>query len=463
MLANGTDFVFEEPVYLANAEYAIVLRSDSNDYKVYISEVEDFLLGSTEQRISKQPYLGALFKSQNSTLWEPAQRQDLAFRLYRANFEYSGNVILENSKVPYAGLTKDPFFMDSGSNIVTVLNRCHGLRTGDTVDISIDSSEATTTFWNDGYGSSIPVKLSSIRGGRTVTSVDGSGYRFQADSDAQFGARFGGSRVTATHNIPFELVRLNIDNLQPETTNITFSGKFTSNSSLVDSAVGRFNKDATYQLLKNYNNYEFSTPKAIYNSTDEIAELVNSGLGKSATIQCSLTTTDPRVSPVIDMQRAGLVCVGNMIDYQDVNADSAGVQASEGFSPPMRFFPETDPLLGSSLSKHVTIPVELNEQAVGLKILMAANRPPNTDFQVYYRTADAGVNIRKQPWVNISPENTLPVDTNKNVFREYRYLAGGINGTLAAFSQFQVKVVFRSKNSAKVPVIRDLRAIALSV
>ena len=463
MLANGTDFVFEEPVYLANAEYALVIRSDSNDYKVYISEVEDFLLGSTEQRISKQPYLGSLFKSQNSTLWEPAQRQDLAFRLYRAQFEYSGNVILENTKVPFAGLTKDPFFMDSGDTEVTVLNRGHGLRTGDTVNINVDSSTATNDFWTDGYGSSIPVKLASLRGNRTITGVDGSGYRFAADSAAQFGARFGGSRVTATRNIPFETARLMIQNLQPETTNITFSGKFTSHSSLADSASGRYNKDTSYQLLKNYNNYEFPNPKAIYNSVDEVAELENSGLGKSATIQCTLTTTDRRVSPVIDMQRAGMALIGNMIDYQDVNADSAGVQGSSGFSPPMRFFPETDPLLGSSLSKHCTIPIELSEEAVGLKILLAANKPPNTDFQVYYRTADAGENIRKNVWVNISPENTLPSDTNRNVFREYRYLVGGLNGTLDAFTQFQIKIVFRSKNSAKVPVIRDLRAIALSV
>ena len=39
-----------------------------------------------------------------------------------------------------------------------------------------------------------------------------------------------------------------------------------------------------------------------------------------------------------------------------------------------------------------------------------------------------------------------------------------LNGDeLDPFNQFQLKIVFRSTNSAKVPLIRDLRAIALVV
>ena len=49
MLANGTDFEFDEPIYLAPlTEYAIVLITPSMKYRTYISRVEDFVLGSTE-------------------------------------------------------------------------------------------------------------------------------------------------------------------------------------------------------------------------------------------------------------------------------------------------------------------------------------------------------------------------------------------------------------------------------
>jgi len=448
MEANGTDFVFDEPVFLPGGqEYAIVLRSDSMEYRVYISEIYDFVLGSTEKRISKQPTLGSLFKSQNSRLWEADQRQDLAFRMYRADFENSGNVILENVQVPPSILTKNPFYMDSGSSDVFVINRGHGLRQGDVTTITgLDSS----TVYASG------VKGSSLLGQRTVTSVDGTGYKFEADSAATSTGRFGGGRARGSQNMNFDLLRLDVDTLQPETTNITFSGKFTSASSLVDSDQGRFTKDTSYRLIKNKNNFEFSNPKAIYTEVEETAELVNAGLGKSSTIQCTMTTTDSRVSPVIDMQRASMVLVGNQIDKQD----SA---ATTGFNVPIRFVPETNPFLGSSLAKHITSPTELTEEAVGLKILLAANKPPGSDFQVYYHVADESENIRRKNWILVEPEQNLPADNNRKVFREYRYIVGGIGGTMDPFTKFQVKIVFRSTNSAKVPVIRDLRAIALSV
>ena len=51
----------------------------------------------------------------------------------------------------------------------------------------------------------------------------------------------------------------------------------------------------------------------------------------------------------------------------------------------------------------------------------------------------------------------------ENVFREYRYLVGGENSALPAFTKFQAKIVMRSTNSAQVPTFRDLRMIALAV
>lgn len=57
----------------------------------------------------------------------------------------------------------------------------------------------------------------------------------------------------------------------------------------------------------------------------------------------------------------------------------------------------------------------------------------------------------------------MPSDENPNAFREYRYLVGGDGGTMNAFSQFQIKIVLKSTNTSRPPVIQDLRIIALSV
>lgn len=85
----ATTFRFANPIHLTPGEYAIVLVSQSNDYQVYISQVGGTILGGTT-KVDKQPYIGSLFFSQNSSTWEPDQNKDLKFKIRRANFETSG-------------------------------------------------------------------------------------------------------------------------------------------------------------------------------------------------------------------------------------------------------------------------------------------------------------------------------------------------------------------------------------
>jgi hypothetical protein len=104
----------------------------------------------------------------------------------------------------------------------------------------------------------------------------------------------------------------------------------------------------------------------------------------------------------------------------------------------------------------------LQEPAVGLKIIFGANRPTNSDFKVYYKTGTGDDVLDTINWVEVSKEATLPADDDGITFRDYEYLAGGIGGTLSPFTTFQVKIVFTSTNSSKVPTIQDLRVIALA-
>ena len=461
MLANGTDFEFEEPIYLAPLkEYAIVLQTPSMKYRTYISRVEDFTLGSTEKRISEQPDLGSLFKSQNSMLWEPSQTEDLAYQLFRCNFNTSGNALLENVNVDPTVLTKNPFAViqadvNAGGNqakTVTVINRGHGLRRGDISSIS--GLDANTRF-NGVLGS-------SITGNRTVTSVDGTAYQFLADSAFDKPGRFGGGKCNGSTNPTFDLVWPTIQTMKVPTTNITMSAKFTTNSSLVDSSSGRFIQDNVFTLIQNQKNNYFNAPRCIINPNEESTELSTYSHSKSAIVQMSMTSTDSKVSPVIDMQRAGLAMIGNMIDKQD----SA---STDGFNVPLSYFPETT-IAGSSLAKHVTQEVTLEETAKGIKVILAANKPPEADFKVYYKTGEAEDKLAAKYWVLATSDNVLPSDTNPSKFREYRYTIGGfgdinnLNGAdLPDFRKFKLKIVMESTNSAKVPIIRDLRAIALAI
>jgi len=85
----ATTFRFPNPIHLTPGEYAIVLVSQSNDYQVYISQIGGTILGGNT-KVDKQPYIGSLFFSQNSSTWEPDQNKDLKFKIRRANFESTG-------------------------------------------------------------------------------------------------------------------------------------------------------------------------------------------------------------------------------------------------------------------------------------------------------------------------------------------------------------------------------------
>jgi len=69
----ATTFTFDSPIYLQNGvEYCIVVLTDSFNYRMWISQVGETMVG-TDRIISAQPALGSLFKSQNASTWTADQ------------------------------------------------------------------------------------------------------------------------------------------------------------------------------------------------------------------------------------------------------------------------------------------------------------------------------------------------------------------------------------------------------
>ena len=86
--ATATNVAFDYPIYLApGEEYAIVLIANSEEYKVWVSEVGEKDIANTSQRIIKQPYNGVFFKSANASTWtcllytSPSPRDKRQYRM----------------------------------------------------------------------------------------------------------------------------------------------------------------------------------------------------------------------------------------------------------------------------------------------------------------------------------------------------------------------------------------------
>jgi len=112
----ATSFIFKSPVYLEGGkEYAICVSSNSTKYSIYVSRIgENDLL--SQSFISNQPYLGYLFKSQNTSTWEASQWEDLKFVLYRADFIKSGTVEFYNPELS-EGNNQIPVLMPNSINL----------------------------------------------------------------------------------------------------------------------------------------------------------------------------------------------------------------------------------------------------------------------------------------------------------------------------------------------------------
>jgi hypothetical protein len=82
-----TNFKFSAPVYLApGVEYAIVVLSNDPEYRLWMAETGGFD-ATTGDKISKNPFAGVSFKSQNASTWTPDQNKDFKFKMYRAKYD----------------------------------------------------------------------------------------------------------------------------------------------------------------------------------------------------------------------------------------------------------------------------------------------------------------------------------------------------------------------------------------
>jgi hypothetical protein len=198
----ATNVKFESPIYLeAGREYAIVLLSNSLDYRVWISRLGEIEVStannpeSSQTLVSTQKTLGSLFKSQNASTWTPSQYEDLKFKLYRADFVPQGNCSFFNSDLPQdlesigsKGITADPYTIrvglgttvfDTGLVPGNTISQTGTQATGDFVGFA-GSATGALTITNTGIGYT-PSAATQAYTGVALTSISGRGINATAD------------------------------------------------------------------------------------------------------------------------------------------------------------------------------------------------------------------------------------------------------------------------------------------
>ena len=444
---TATTFTFPSPVFLQDAtEYAFVLLTNTDEYTCYTATIGEKTLDGS-RLISKQPYLGSMFASQNSSTWDAMQGEDIKFDLKCAQFTMAttGTVTLVNDIVPTKTLKQNPITTTSGSAVITVHHRNHGMH----------STAANVTIAGVPSGTHNGIASTNINGTyTTIGNIKLDSYTITAQNSdtASASGDIGGTAVTATRNILFDVIQPVVGFVQPPDTTLVANLRTTGGRTLEGSETEYSLKTVAKQesIIINKDKY-MTAPGLVASAINETNEMSSS---KSLVMTLALTTpTGARnLSPVIDTKRLSAHLIQNRLN-----------NPISGTTPD--FVAETTNTGGSSAAKYMTRPVILENTSTALDIRLSANIRSTSAVKMYYRTTSAE-DVRKLgdvAWRAFNDDGTpdsavTPTDDNFT-FRENKFSVSGLPG----FTAFQLKVVMTGTNSSYPPLLKDMRGIALAV
>ena len=279
----------------------------------------------------------------------------------------------------------------------------------------------------------------------------------------------GGSEVKATYNVPFEIITPQIQTISPKMTAISASARTVSGQSINGSEAPYVDK-GFQPISLGAQNY-FDTPRLIASKVNEDARLQNLPGRKSFSLNMNLLSVESKLSPMIDLSKSNVIFTSNRInrpitDY--VNDKRVNTL-------------DTDPNAFYYASK----PVILENSSSSIKLILTGAINDANDIRAFYAiqndieetviftpfpgyaNLDTGRTFGRviDPSANNGTPNTeLKKNSNYDFVpgpRSFKEIEWSID-ELPAFKIFRIKLIMTSTNQALVPVIQDLRAIALA-
>ena len=442
--ATATNFKFPSPVFIQeNVEYCIVLLANSQDYNVYASRLGETQLGSN-RTISQQPYAGVLFKSQNGSTWTADQQEDLKFKINRAEYSTNpGTVTFVNKTLPTKLLGANALRTTNTSNVVRVFHRNHGMHGAD--------NNVTISGIPSGTYNGIPhLELNATF--TSISNVTLDSYDITVSTSATASGDIGGNAVRATENKILDILNLNVQTMELPDTEIDTTIRTTSGRS-VHGAETEFNLTAlgNKQSVVPNDNIYFTTPQMVASEVNETNQVKLDG-SKSLFVEFTLTTSNSKLSPVIDLQRCSAIAVQNRINTPTT-------------SNTPDFVAETTSTGASSAAAYITRPITLENASTALDIRLSANVRSSSELEVFYRVISSADtrDIRELSFVPFNGDGKEDVSVSPAeddiTFTEYKYSDSGIND----FTTFQLKIVMKGSISSYPPKVKDLRGIALAL
>lgn len=433
-------FKFETPLFLpSNEEYCFVVMTNSEKSTIWCSEMGQKSFKDTDKDlptgeiISKQPYLGSMFISQNNTTWDAEQNKDIKFRINRCKFKSNtGSIRCINStknditQLPNVRrLTPNSLEFTENSKEVRIYAHGHGMIPGDKFRLIL----LDTTLINDIFG--IPLtKISD-----TVLTVKASpnsqngisATQIIFDVDFPLGANASGSGggtdiIIDGWNIAYSYAELIKDDLQVDNTQVSYflSGK---------SQLQYSNQPSGHHQIATSDIVDLNEVYVIKDDEDG-----------GVTLDIEMKSIDSFVSPMVNVNNIGVqthLNIVNNIDYLDIDNVKQ---------------------LDSSPAKYIQKQVNLINPANELKVMFETSMAFNTRVSVYYKVGNTQIDDTKE-WQKLMPdEGKLLYSDAPDIYRTQKFTKAFGN---SYWNVFKIMIVMQSDDRRVGPIIKNYRALAL--
>ena len=412
-----------------------------------------------------------MFKSQNASTWSAAQMEDLKFTINRGSFSTTEGVCtLQNTEIPAAGLGQSPIMTIKGKKWVKVRHQNHGMyKTSNYVTIAGVAANTVNLEVSGTYD------LSNINGTHTIKEMGIDHYILDLSTIASPPANpfletkiSGGAGATATENYMMDTSKLTLQLMEIGGTDVRTSIRTTSGTSASSINGGVLGGDETpfnitagsdaVEISPN-DNTDFIDTTMVASGANELSAMAGQ---KSFEALCTLSTPIENLTPVIDTQRMGLICIQNRLNNISANTDyysdlvlGADTVFSDGYAPST--YAEGD----NNVGVYVTRKVSLANASTSLKVLFDAILFSSGNLEVYYKvlSSDDTTPFGDITWSAMTIDKTVSESMSYTDFRERSYEVSGLDSFIA----FSIKIVMKGTKSTEPPFIQDLRVIALAL
>jgi len=278
----------------------------------------------------------------------------------------------------------------------------------------------------------------------------------------------GGINVYASENFRYETIKTLINSIEYPNTQINAAIQPTSGTSPTGSETSFTATAQANEIPVPINEtFRFFDSKLVASDINETNEMAGS---KSLTFSVTMSTINPNISPVIDVDDISMLCVANRLNVVDSATFTAGTNT--GVYPSEDFRGSDLPDGDKNAFIYITKSIPLQNAATALKVFFVAHRHSSATLKVMYkilRSDDASdFDELGFEYFNTTgtADNTVNPSLDDNDYQEYEYTAGikedGTGTPLPAFIKFAIKIVGQGTNAAEPIRIRDFRALALA-